>query len=482
MGASASGKSVLMKSIAGRMQQLAVTGEICVDGMKIDPQDRGNDITYVPQDDFLMGEITPRETLHNILHMKKICSDETKQKEVDKLIHEFGLQHVADNAIGTVFVRGLSGGQRKRVEICSEMIQPSSILLLDEPTSGLDGAIAYDVLSSIKQRLQDSQGKLSILMSIHQPNNRILSLFDHLLLMSEGGMIFFGTLPEAIQYFTDLGFPSPLGYTPTDLFLQVSDVNFRETEELDFEGSFLISPYALKLALFLDDIRKQSFYQSLNNNNNNNKDDVENQNGITTTTTTTTTYRAVQVLPNNELNDKEEEEAYGEISMKLSKLNSEKTFWEQFNFFFRQVRILLQRDFTLAKRDPSLYYLQFVLVSTFGFLVGAAFFNVPIEIGSRMNNIPGGLLWLVMMMSYMQVFKVYHLNQANLRFEHEYANNTYYIFAYWLAELIATSILLVTFIPATAIAYFMMGFPRAGYPFLIFLYWLVRNALFILFF
>ncbi len=73
----------------------------------------------MPQDDFLMGELSAQETLANVCSMKTSLSSETIDADVDELLKSFGLSHVADNAIGTVFKRGLSGGQRKRVEVCS---------------------------------------------------------------------------------------------------------------------------------------------------------------------------------------------------------------------------------------------------------------------------------------------------------------------------------------------------------------------------
>ena len=119
LGASASGKSVLMNAIAGRLPQFQITGDITLDGFRIDPNDISNKISYVPQDEFLMGELTPRETLKNTATMKTTTNMSDIDTNIDNLLNNFGLSHVADNPIGTVFIRGLSGGQRKRVEVCS---------------------------------------------------------------------------------------------------------------------------------------------------------------------------------------------------------------------------------------------------------------------------------------------------------------------------------------------------------------------------
>ncbi|CAN0256903.1 unnamed protein product, partial [Ectocarpus fasciculatus] len=136
------------------------------------------------------------------------------------------LSKVGDNVIGTVLKRGLSGGEKRRTTVGQELVVKQAMAFLDEPTSGLDGTAAYDVLKTVKDFTTRSKGGFSVIMSIHQPNGRILELFDHILLLGRGGSIFFGTLPEAIQHFTDIGHPPPAGQVPTDFFMQVTEGSF----------------------------------------------------------------------------------------------------------------------------------------------------------------------------------------------------------------------------------------------------------------
>ena len=74
--------------------------------------------------------------------------------------------------------------------------------------------------------------------------------------------------------------------------------------------------------------------------------------------------------------------------------------------FMRQYRILSMRDLAMALRDPALYYMQFFLILIFGFLVGAAFFMTKYNVGDKVTNVPAGIVWIIFMMSYVQVFKV----------------------------------------------------------------------------
>lgn len=310
-------------------------------------------------------------------------------------------------------------------------------MLLDEPTSGLDGAIAYEILSAMKTILAEKQGSLSIIMSIHQPNSRILDLFDHILLLGSGAMQYFGTVPDSIEYFTSLGFSIPSQYTPTDVLLQLTDRNFGIHQNYDFEVAFSNSQYAIAVI------------ETIVNSKNNGKGKISNSD-------------------DGKVHDIEDLSKVTAVSS--ASVSSMSSFWRQYS-------TLIMRDFVIAARDPSLYYLQFVLVLVFGFLIGAGFFQLGFEIDSRITNVPSGLLWIVMLNCYVLIFKVYHLSRSNIRFKHEASNNTYSVFAYWLAELTTTSILLISFTPGGVIAYFMMGLPSKAYPFLILLFWLVSYQL-----
>lgn len=284
------------------------------------------------------------------------------------------------------------------------------------------------------------------MLTIHQPNTRILELFDHILLLGNGSMLFFGTVQESLEYFTNLGFMIPSNYTPTDIYLQLIDKNFGSNQNYDFEDAFITSNYAGDMLTVI----KQS--KVINDNNGDNINYTSNDNNNICNNNSTKIHDIERLSSNQHHHHKHE-------SCNL----------------WREYSTLVKRDFIIATRDPSLYYLQFVLVTFFGFLVGAGFFKLQYVINYRITNVPAALLWIVMMMSYIQVFKVYHLSRANYRFKHEISNNTYTVFSYWFAELTTTAIMLSTFIPGTIVAYFMMGLPSKSYPFLILLYWMVSN-------
>ena len=414
LGPSASGKSLLLQAISGRIQDLHISGEVTMNGAVVNPRSRSNPIAYVPQDDSLIGEFTAREVTRFTAVLKKSEEDAALvDADVEALLQKLGLSHVADGIIGTLIFRGLSGGQKKRVEISSELIASPSILLMDEPTSGLDSSVAFDVLEAVRTIVRTSKEDLSVMLSIHQPNTKILNLFDNIMLLDQGRCIFFGSLSEANAYFTRIGFQCPHSVTPTDYFLQISDSNFKYTENFNFHDAYVESSEYTNLKTFLDSQKD---------------------------------------------------------SLKPKKFNHKTApYWYQFY-------VLVYREFALAYRDPTLYYFQVALMLIFGFITGAVFFQLPQGVDANFNIFPGGILWLSLMNGWAHCFKVYHLSKTDKRTKHEYANNKYNLYIWCLADIFTTATLNVVFFPVAAIAYFMMNLPQDGFPFLILNYWVTCLA------
>jgi hypothetical protein len=298
--------------------------------------------------------------------------------------------------------------------------------------SGLDGSIAYDVLSAIRAQVKNSNKQLSVALSIHQPNSRILELFDHILVLGNNGtMTFFGTVEESVKHFTRIGFPPPVEYTPTDFYLQVTDSNFSDDQVFDFEGAFACSEMYLKLERLLEQVKLHGLSRMISKDllgaaSTSNLDDVLEDNGSISKT----------------------------------------SFWTQFS-------VLVSRDLILATRDPTALFLQVLLTMGFGFLIGAAFFQLKYEIGDTMGFVPGALLWIMMMMVYVNVFKVYHLFKAGERQVHEGMNQAHSVFTFWVAQMTTSGLLLMFYMFGLAIAYFMIGFPPEAFPVMMLNCWTV---------
>uniref|UniRef100_A0A671MIX2 ABC transporter domain-containing protein n=1 Tax=Sinocyclocheilus anshuiensis TaxID=1608454 RepID=A0A671MIX2_9TELE len=223
MGATGSGKTSLLDVIAGRKDPRGLrSGQVLVDN-KVVTSDLCLMSAYVVQDDILMGTLTVRENLlfsGNLRLPRKQYSTADKKKKVESIIQELGLEDCADTKIGTEFIRGVSGGERKRCSIGMELITSPTLLFLDEPTTGLDSNTANSIIALL-HRL--SRGGRTIIFSIHQPRYSIFRLFDHLTLLHKRETIYAGPAGKAMDYFQSLGYICEAFNNPADFFLDITN-------------------------------------------------------------------------------------------------------------------------------------------------------------------------------------------------------------------------------------------------------------------
>lgn len=228
MGPSGAGKTTLLDAVAGRLKNRADLGDskVTVNGAAVDRSMWREIVAYVTQEDNLIPTLSPWEILLFTANMRlpKSLSSAEKEQRVTDLLHELGLTHVKDTLVGTPGVsRGLSGGERKRVNIAGQLISSPSILFLDEPTSGLDSASALSLARLLKS-LATKRG-LTLLCTIHQPSFQVFEEFDDVLLLSRGRTVYYGAVDGVLGHFESLGFPSPKNTNPADHIISMISVS-----------------------------------------------------------------------------------------------------------------------------------------------------------------------------------------------------------------------------------------------------------------
>ncbi|TYJ10639.1 hypothetical protein E1A91_A11G220900v1 [Gossypium mustelinum] len=231
MGPSGCGKSTLLDTLAGRLlsSRMHQTGEILINGRK-ETLAFGTS-AYVTQDDTLMTTLTVREAVFYSaqLQLPDSMSISEKKERAEMTIREMGLQDSMDTRIGGWSTKGLSGGQKRRVSICIEILTWPELLFLDEPTSGLDSAASYHVMNRIV-KLAHQHGR-TIIASIHQPSSEVFELFHNLCLLSYGKTVYFGPVSMAEMLFATNGFPCPPLRNPSDHYLRTINKDFDEDIE-----------------------------------------------------------------------------------------------------------------------------------------------------------------------------------------------------------------------------------------------------------
>ena len=213
MGPSGSGKTTLLNALAGNVKaskRAKLAGLLLCDGKECGgaAQVSGLRLAYVQQEDIFYTQMTVRETLMFAarLRLPSDVSLAEKERRVEELIDVLGLKRAADTVIGNVRRRGISGGERKRLSIGCELLSDPTLLFLDEPTSGLDSFAAQQVVNLLKRLA--AQGT-TVVTSIHQPRGSIFNLFDDLILVAQGHVVYNGPASAAASHFKSLGYPCP---------------------------------------------------------------------------------------------------------------------------------------------------------------------------------------------------------------------------------------------------------------------------------
>ncbi|XP_002742012.1 protein white-like [Saccoglossus kowalevskii] len=221
MGASGAGKSTLMNVLTYRNRgNLTVEGHVMINGQPVG-RSIASSSAYVQQEDLFFGNLRVREHLifQALLRMDSHIPKKGRMERVEEVIRELGLSKCANTIIGNPArgIKGISGGEMKRLSFASEVLTNPPLMFCDEPTSGLDSFMAQSVVATLQHLA--AQGR-TILCTIHQPSSEVYAMFDRVLLMAEGRNAFLGSTSDALRHFSNIGHTCPTNYNPADFYIQ----------------------------------------------------------------------------------------------------------------------------------------------------------------------------------------------------------------------------------------------------------------------
>ncbi|KAL6453695.1 hypothetical protein SBY92_005267 [Candida maltosa Xu316] len=226
MGPSGSGKTTLLNYLSNRLprtSQFISQGLIRLNNTQEISRDQLARISaYVTQhDNALIATLTVRETLYFQARLRLPLDQHPHIPVIiNKLIRQTGLTDCADTLIGSEYVKGISGGEKRRVSIAVQLLSRPKVLFLDEPTSGLDSSTAETILTLLDELAKENN--TTVILTIHQPSEQMFYKFGSLLLLGRGGKVIYdGCSRGIVDYLSDLGYHNPEGHNIADYILDL---------------------------------------------------------------------------------------------------------------------------------------------------------------------------------------------------------------------------------------------------------------------
>lgn len=223
MGASGAGKSTLLDILARKAKTGKVEGDTYINSRPITDESIFRRVVgYVDQEDTLLPTLTVYETVlfSALLRLPREMSYDAKVYRTLETMNELGILGIKDARIGESGKRSISGGEKRRVSIACELVTGPSILFLDEPTSGLDSYNAQNVVQSLHTLAQ--RYKRTVIFTIHQPQSNIVALFDRLVLLAKGQMVYSGEARKVKTHFETVGYECPEGWNTADWLIDLT--------------------------------------------------------------------------------------------------------------------------------------------------------------------------------------------------------------------------------------------------------------------
>lgn len=268
MGPSGSGKTTLLNVLAGQLvasPRLHLSGLLEVNGQKISK--KAYKFAYIRQEDLFFSQLTVRETLSLAAEMQlqDLSTVEERDEYVDNLLFKLGLVSCADSRVGDAKVRGISGGEKKRLSLACELIASPSVIFADEPTTGLDAFQAEKVMETLQKLAKDGH---TVICSIHQPRGSVYGKFDDIVLLTEGALVYAGPAQEKpLNYFANFGYVCPDHVNPAEFLADLISVDYSSTESVyssqkRIDG--LVESFLLQMSptLFATPLSGDSYYGS----------------------------------------------------------------------------------------------------------------------------------------------------------------------------------------------------------------------------
>lgn len=382
-------------------------------------------------DDVHHPTLTVGQTLGFALDMKTpgkrpagLSKGEFKDKIVKLLLKMFNIEHTINTVVGNPYVRGVSGGERKRVSIAEMMITKATVCCWDNSTRGLDASTALDYVKSL--RIMTNIYKTTTFVSLYQASENIYSQFDKVLVIDEGREVFFGPVSEGRAYFEGLGFlPKPRQTTP-DYLTGCTDEFEREYANGRSAHDVPSNPQALEEAF-----HKSPHYARLNQEIEEYREELRHE-----------SHEDFEIAVQDEKNKGAQKTSVYTVP------------------FYGQIWALMKRQFLLKWQDKFSLSVSWITSISIAIVVGTLYLDLPTTSAGAFTR--GGLLFMALLFNAFQAFGELASTMMGRPIVNKHKAYTFHRpSALWLAQICVDVIFASTQIMAfSLIVYFMCGLVR----------------------
>ena len=278
------------------------------------------------------------------------------------------ISHTAQTLVGDAFVRGVSGGERKRVSIAEMMTTRARVQSWDNSTRGLDASTALDLVKSLRI-MTDVLGQTTF-VSLYQAGEGIYDLFDKVLVIDKGRQVYFGPASEARSYFEGLGYKSLPRQSTADYLTGCTDPNERQFAHGRSFADVPSSPVALEHAF-----RASPYYGDLTD--------------------------SLEKYKTSQTEEKRDQEAFRTAVLEDKKKGVSKKSPYTLGFW-GQVKALTIRQFQTRIQNKFQLYTSFGLATILSLVIGGAYFNLPLTAAGGFTR--GSVVFIAVLVSIFDAF------------------------------------------------------------------------------
>jgi ATP-binding cassette subfamily G (WHITE) protein 2 (SNQ2) len=436
LGRPGSGCTTFLKVIANqRFGYTGVDGEVLYgpfDAKTFGKQYRGEAV-YNQEDDVHHPTLTVGQTLGFALDTKTpgkrphgMSKNDFKDRVITTLLRMFNIEHTRNTIVGNPFVRGVSGGERKRVSIAEMMVTSGTVCAWDNSTRGLDASTALDYAKSL--RVMTNIYKTTTFVSLYQASENIYKQFDKVLVIDAGRQVYFGPANEARAYFEGLGFKEKPRQTSPDFLTGCTDEFEREYADGRSAENAPHSPDTLAKA-FLDSKFSKDLEEEM------------------------AAYRKVIA------EDKQRQEDF-QIAVKDSKQKgaSKKSVYSI--PYYLQIWALMQRQYLIKWQDKFSLVVSWITSIVIAIVLGTVWLNLPKTSAGAFTR--GGLLFISLLFNAFQAFSELASTMIGRPIVNKHKAYTFHRpSALWIAQIIVdTAFSAAQIMLFSIIVYFMCGLVR----------------------